>query len=67
MTLDDLKLQIETTLNMMERAFKLGEQHILPVLFLLLLAPAGSRPQSIPQVRYKDLDIALHQPKEGPV
>ena len=66
MTLDNLKLQIETTLKTTEKSFKLGEQRILAVLFLLLLAPAGSRPESILQIRYRDIEIALHQPKEGP-
>ncbi|KAI0435566.1 C2H2 finger domain protein [Xylaria telfairii] len=43
MTLNDLKLQIETTLRTSEKVFKLGELRILAVLFLLLLALAGSR------------------------
>lgn len=51
MTLDDLKLHIETTLRTTSKDFKLGELRILAVLFLLLLAPQGSRPQSILNVR----------------
>ncbi|KZL74300.1 C2H2 finger domain protein [Colletotrichum tofieldiae] len=43
MTIDDLKQQIETTLSTIKKSFKLGELRILAVLFLLLLAPAGSR------------------------
>lgn len=39
MTLDDLKLQIETTLCIIEKGFRLGELCVLAVLFLLLLAP----------------------------
>lgn len=66
MTLEDLKLQIETTLSTTEKAFKVGEQRILAVLFLLLLAPAGARPDSILKIQYRHLDIALHQPKDGP-
>lgn len=44
-----------------------GEQRILAVLFLLLVAPAGSRPDSILMVRLRDIQLALHRPKEGPV
>lgn len=44
MTIKDLKLQINTTLRTTEKAFKLGKVRILAILFLLLLAPAGSRP-----------------------
>ena len=51
MTLEDLKLQIETTLQTTHKDFKLGEMRILAVLFLLLLAPQGSRPQSILNVK----------------
>lgn len=66
MTLENLRLQIETTLNTTELAFHLGEQRILAVLFLLLLAPAGSRPDSILKVQYKHIEIVLHQPDKGP-
>lgn len=51
MTLDDLKRQIEMTLCSTESDFKLGEVRVLAVLFLLLLAPQGSRPQSILNIR----------------
>lgn len=59
MTLEDLKVQIETTLCTTEKAFKVGEIRILAVLFLLLLAPQGSRPQSILELRFGDLDVFL--------
>lgn len=39
MTLDDLRLQLETTLRTTEKGFRLEELHILAMLFLLLLAP----------------------------
>lgn len=67
MSLDDLKDQIEITLNTTEKIFKIGEQHILAVLFLLLLAPAGSRPDSILSIQLRDIQLALHRPKVGPV
>lgn len=51
MTLSDLKLQIETTLFTTSKQFQLGEMRILAVLFLLLLAPQGSRPQSILNIK----------------
>lgn len=45
MTLDDLKHHIETILRTTDTAFKFGEMRIQAVLFLLLLAPQGSRPK----------------------
>lgn len=67
MTLDDLKLQIETTLQTTEMAFRLGEQRVLAVLFLLLLAPAGSRPASILNLRLGNIEVALvRDPGGGP-
>lgn len=59
MTLQDLKDQIETTLGTTEKSFKLRELRILAVLFLLLLAPQGARPQSILKLRFGDLDLFL--------
>lgn len=67
MLLEDLKLEIETTLGSTEKSFKLGEARILAVLFLLLVAPAGSRPDSILQIQHRHLKIALYKPKDGPV
>lgn len=57
MSLGDLKLQIETTLCTTHKDFKLGELRILAVLFLLLLAPQGSRPQSILNIKYAAIVI----------
>lgn len=65
MLLDDLRLQVEAILGTREKGFKLGEQRILAALFLLMLAPMGSRPEAILQMRYGDIEIALHQPKAG--
>lgn len=66
MTLDDLRLQVETTLSTTEKEFKFGEQRILAVLFLFLLAPAGSRPSGILEIKLEDIHISLHQPRKGP-
>ncbi|KAI0871586.1 hypothetical protein GGS24DRAFT_509707 [Hypoxylon argillaceum] len=71
MTLEDLKLQLDTTIRTTEKLFKLGEQRILAVLFLLLLAPAGSRPQSILQMQFGNIEVALGRdpfdPVNGPI
>ncbi|KAK1707756.1 C2H2 finger domain protein [Colletotrichum acutatum] len=65
MTIDDLKLQIETTLSTTKKSFKLGELRILAVLFLLLLAPAGSRPEATLNLRFKDIRVVLARDPEG--
>ncbi|OAQ58191.1 C2H2 finger domain-containing protein [Pochonia chlamydosporia 170] len=65
MTINDLKEQIETTLNTTRKSFDLGEHRILAVLFLLLLAPAGSRPTSILRLRFGDIRVALARDPEG--
>ena len=59
MTLEDLKLQIETTLSTTEKGFRLGECRVLAVTYLLLLAPAGSRPESILEIKFGDVRIFL--------
>ena len=59
MTLNDLKRQIDTTLRTTEKGFKLGELRVLAVLFLLLLAPQGSRPRSILQLKFGDIQVLL--------
>ncbi|KAJ0338342.1 hypothetical protein KNSL1_012488 [Colletotrichum chrysophilum] len=65
MTIDDLKQQVETTLSTTRKSFKLGELRILAVLFLLLLAPAGSRPEATLNLRFKDIRVALARDPEG--
>ncbi|KAE9566472.1 hypothetical protein CGMCC3_g17382 [Colletotrichum fructicola] len=65
MTIDDLKQQIETTLGTTRKSFKLGELRILAVLFLLLLAPAGSRPEATLKLRFKDIKVSLARDPEG--
>lgn len=67
MTLADLKLQLDTTIRTTEKSFKLGEVRLLAVLYLLLLAPAGSRPASILQLRFGDIRLILaRDPRNGP-
>ncbi|KAH7012484.1 C2H2 finger domain protein [Microdochium trichocladiopsis] len=65
MTIDDLKEQIETTVSTPEKSFDLGELRILMVLFLLLLAPAGSRPMAILRLRFGDIRVVLARDPEG--
>lgn len=59
MTLDDLRLRIKATLSTTEKAFKLGEQRILAVLYLLLRAPMGARPESILLMQQKHIELRL--------
>ena len=66
MSLEDLKIQIETTLRTTEKAFKLGEMRILAVLFLLLLAPQGSRPRSILMLKFEDIQVLLIRDPTNP-
>lgn len=66
MTLDDLRLQVETTLSTTEKDFKLGEQRIIAVLFLFLLALEGSRSNAILEIKLDDIHIGLHQSRKGP-
>lgn len=66
MTLQDLKDQIEMTIKTTEKKFELGEQRILAVLFLLLLAPQGSRPTSILQLRFGDIKVLLVRDPANP-
>ncbi|KAI1839538.1 hypothetical protein JX266_014251 [Neoarthrinium moseri] len=65
MTIDNLKEQIEETLSTTKKSFHIGELRILAVLFLLLLAPAGSRPASILKLRYGDIRVVLAKDPEG--
>ncbi|RWA10320.1 hypothetical protein EKO27_g4770 [Xylaria grammica] len=66
MTLQDLKDQIECTLCTTEKTFGLGELRILAVLFLLLLAPQGSRPTSILMLRFGDIKVLLVRDPTNP-
>jgi hypothetical protein len=67
MTIDDLKEQIEETVSTQKKSFDLGELRILAALFLLLLAPAGARPEATLQLRFRDIRVVLERdPEEGP-
>lgn len=59
MTIDNLKTLILKVLSTTEKSFRYGEQRILLVLFLLLLAPQGSRPKSILDLRFGDLTVVF--------
>jgi hypothetical protein len=65
MTVETLKDQIETTLSTTQKLFDLGELRIYAVLFLLLLSPGGSRPESILLLRYGDIRVTLARDPEG--
>ena len=65
MTINNLKDQIETTLSTTKKSFHLGELRILAVVFLLLLAPAGSRPMSILRLRFGDIRVVLARDPDG--
>ncbi|KAI1157437.1 C2H2 finger domain-containing protein [Nemania serpens] len=65
MTVETLKEKIETTLSTTKKRFDLGELRILVVLFLLLLAPGGSRPESILMLRYGDIRVTLARDPDG--
>ena len=65
MTIDGLKEQIRTTLGTTRKSFKLGELRILAVLFLLLLAPSGSRPAALLRLRFGDIRVVLARDPEG--
>lgn len=66
MTIDNLKRQIETTLSTPDKSFRLGELRILAVLFLLLMVPAGSRPNSVLKLQFKHLRISLNRDPANP-
>lgn len=65
MTVETLKDQIETTLSTTKKLFGLGELRIYAVLFLLLLAPGGFRPESILLLRFGDIRVTLVRDPEG--
>lgn len=65
LTVDQLKEHIQTLLSTTSMSFKLGEQRVLAVLFLLLLAPAGARPSAILGLRNRDIELTLVRDPEG--
>lgn len=65
MTIDGLKEQIRTTLSTPRKSFKLRELRVLTVLFLLLLAPSGSRPSALLRLRFGDIRVLPARDPEG--
>lgn len=65
MTIDGLKEQIQTTLSTPRKSFRVGELRILAVLYLLLLAPSGSRPSALLRLRFGDIRVVLSRDPEG--
>lgn len=65
MTVNGLKEQIHTALSTSKKSFKLGELRILVVLFLLLLAPSGSRPSALLRLQFRDIRVVLARDLEG--
>lgn len=51
----DLKKQIKIIISITKKSFKLGELHILAILFLLLLTPIGARSISILRMWFRDI------------
>jgi hypothetical protein len=49
-----------------EKTFELGEVRIFLVLFLLMLAPSGSRPASILALQFRHIEILLVRNPEDP-
>ncbi|KAI1271427.1 C2H2 finger domain protein [Xylaria sp. FL0933] len=67
MSLGDLKTILDTVLRTTDMSFHVGEFRILNILFPLLMAPAGSRPNSICQLRFGDIQVLLaRDPNNGP-
>jgi len=65
MTIEILREKIETILSTTKKLFDLGELRLYAVLFLLLLSPGGSRPESILLLRFGDIRVALAKDPEG--
>ncbi|EGU87128.1 hypothetical protein FOXB_02355 [Fusarium oxysporum f. sp. conglutinans Fo5176] len=67
MTIEDLERQAETTISTTKQRFHLGEHRIYALLFLLLIAPSGSRPRALLFLRFGDLELSLaRDPQGGP-
>ncbi|TWU70445.1 hypothetical protein ED733_000228 [Metarhizium rileyi] len=61
MTVENLESQAETTLSTTEKRFRIGEHRIYALLFLLLIAPSGSRPSALLSLCYGDLEFFLQR------
>uniref|UniRef100_A0A4E9EQ78 Uncharacterized protein n=1 Tax=Gibberella zeae TaxID=5518 RepID=A0A4E9EQ78_GIBZA len=65
MTIENLEKQAKTTISTTKKIFRIGEHRIYALLFLLLIAPSGSRPQALLLLRYGDLELSLARDPEG--
>lgn len=65
MTIENLEKQAKTTIKTPSKRFRIGEHRIYAVLFLLLIAPSGSRPKALLFLRYGDLELSLSRDPEG--
>ncbi|KAF9775099.1 hypothetical protein IL306_006827, partial [Fusarium sp. DS 682] len=65
MTIDDLAKQAKTTIGTSKKNFRIGEHRIYALLFLLLIAPSGSRPEALLFLRYGDIEIFIARDPEG--
>ncbi|VTT59410.1 unnamed protein product [Fusarium fujikuroi] len=65
MTIENLEKQAKTTISTTKKRFRIGEHRIYALLFLLLIAPSGSRPQALLLLRYGDLELSLARDPEG--
>ncbi|KAF5535363.1 C2H2 finger domain-containing protein [Fusarium mexicanum] len=63
--MDDLERQAKTTISTSKKRFRIGEHRIYALLFLLLIAPSGSRPRALLFLRYGDLELFLARDPEG--
>ena len=65
MTVEDLDKQAGTAISTTEKMFRIGEHRIYALLFLLLIAPSGSRPRALLSLRYGDLGFFLQRDTEA--
>ncbi|KAM0188486.1 hypothetical protein ACHAPI_010593 [Fusarium lateritium] len=65
MTIEDLKQQADTTIRTTKQRFHLGEHRIYALLFLLLIAPSGSRPRALLFITFGGLELSLARDPEG--
>lgn len=65
MSMRDLELQAETTMDTTRKKFRIGEHRIAALLFLLLIAPSGSRPEALLHLRYRDIKVVLSRDPDG--
>ncbi|KPM43730.1 hypothetical protein AK830_g2836 [Neonectria ditissima] len=65
MSMNDLEQQGDTTIGTTQKKFRIGEHRIDALLFLLLIAPSGSRPEALLHLRYGDIRVVLARDPDG--